>query len=678
MIDEFTSTEDINLEKGNNANSTQIIKDIKFFSKDFLYFKNDILKEIKNLESKLELQKRNNLELKNTFSIYDSKIDQLSEKIEKISTIVNSKEAETNYFNEKIALLTEFRDKMEQDYYSINSKVKINSEEIRNAVNKYDKIIYENLAYPGVIGKDSKFRSFHEFIDYVLNQIKIFANFKDKNVVDFKSYKSKLDSIVNSLNYQIQNILTSANSFTTENKKDLEKKLLNEMRLFDEKFIKLRVENLESIKNLETEKKEIFEEWANIKDMKKELTELVNSSIKKINNSNHNMKKNLENYEKQFNEIKSDISSMNDLYKKIKHENIDIDDNRIVNKYKDFNNGKSEYNKSSEKNLFAKRIQSSKSSLVNYIEGNSIYTDLMKRNSEKCKQHDYSESKIKLMTMKKYYDEGISNIKNLTAYKTVNDIMNKNDTSSTEKHRMETVNNTPKTNINLNKMKQKFEEYHQDENNYKKEKLSNPKSRKNSTNHKFILLKDGNNDTSSKMNKNKFKDTEKRLHQSDKMIDKFVDKNRITKMKQLSSISFLYDDIKTKKNKFPKIYKNENNKEDDIFFKEYKKIIKKKQLENMKSKEYSVLNGLKHSENHSPKNQKRPRINSSEIIRRNYNNENGDDNSSNIFNIQNNNSIYNVHHSEVNKKINERLKKSKKSGELNKHSLFKLKSEVNK
>ena len=678
MKDEHQKTLDASAEKENNQASSHFGKDINFFSKDFLFFKNDILKELKILDSKLEEQKKYNLEFKNNFNKYDIKIEKFNEKIEYFSTIINNREAEMNYYNEKIGLLTEFKNKIDQDYCSINNKIKSNAEELTNTINKYDKLIYENLIYPGVIGKNSRFRDFREFIDYTLNNIKIFAIFKDKNITDLKSYKNKLDSIVNSLNYQIQNILSSANSFTLENKKSLEKNLLNEIKLFDEKFIKLRVENLESIKNLENEKKEIFVEWENIKNMKKELTELVDSSLKKINNSNHSIKKNLEKYEKQFNEIKNNISSINNLYNKAKNENNcnQIEDNKNIIKSKDFNNTKVDFNKNSEKNIFERRIQTSKTNLQNYVEENSIINDLMKRSNEKCKQHDYSESKIKLMTLKKYYDEGINNIKNISVEETINDIMNKNSISLTEKNRMsETMNNTPKTSINLNKMKQKFEEYKKDESYSKKEKIEHSKSRKILQRRKFILTKEGYNDINNKTFKPKYKDAEKRIHQSDKFIDQFVDKNRISKLKQLSSISFLYDDIKNKKNKFPKIEKNENNKEDELFLKCYQKINKKKQYENLKYKDLHRLSGFKHSDKKNSKILKTKIKDSADII---LINENGDNNSINIFNMHNNISMNNEYNSEVNKKLNERLIKPKKSSEFNKHLIYKLKSEINK
>ena len=167
MKDEHQKTLDASAEKENNQASSHFSKDINFFSKDFLFFKNDILKELKILDSKLEEQKKYNLEFKNNFNKYDIKIEKFNEKIEYFSTIINNREAEMNYYNEKIGLLTEFKNKIDQDYCSINNKIKSNAEELTNTINKYDKLIYENLIYPGVIGKNSRFRDFREFIDYI-------------------------------------------------------------------------------------------------------------------------------------------------------------------------------------------------------------------------------------------------------------------------------------------------------------------------------------------------------------------------------------------------------------------------------------------------------------------------------------------------------------------------------
>ena len=664
-------------EKISNVNTTQIKKDLNFFSKDFLYFKNDILKELKNLEFKIETQKRFNNELKNTISIHDTKLGKLNNKLESISNVVNDKEATTKYYKEKIDILMDFKSKNEDSWASLDYKIKLNSEDIKNAINKYDKVIYDNLEYPGTIGRDSKFKDFHELIDYILNNIKIFSIFKEKNEVDLRTYKVKLDSMIKSINYQISGIIGNANSFTTTNLEKLETKCLTEIKAFDEKVMKLRVENLELIKNFENEKNKIFEEWDNIKNMKKELVELIESSIKKLNNSNNSIKKILDNYEIQFNEIKNDISSMNALYGKTKIENTeDRQDLKI-------NSTKSDFFKSGypfeEKSSDVKRVQSAKSILQRYIEGNTFYQDLVEQNSLRCKQHENSESSIKLM-MRKYYDEGYNYIKDININKTIEEIMRKN-SPLTEKNKLnKTMNSTPKANINSSKIKQKLEGTQANDNEIKNIKKHISKNRKHSANKKFILVKEEGNENNisnnyNKKNKTKSKDKDIKSVQQGKFSE-FIDKSKLAKLKQLSSLSFLYDDIKTKQ--FPKIEKIENNKNEEVNLKSGRsEIMLKNKMDKLKFKEYSILSGMKNVNHINPKTQKvRHRINSSEIIKHHHNNinikENEKDNS--LYNINMNNE----HFPEKNKKLDDKLKKKRKNSDGIKKSIFRIKSEKSK
>ena len=136
-----------NLEKNTDANVQHINKDLNFFMKDFLYFKNDILKDLKNLETKIDNQKKLNTDLKNKISIQGSKLSKITDTLKK---------------------------KSEDNFSSLDYKLKFTSDDLKNAINRYDKIIYENLMFPGVLGRDSKFKDLRELLDYVLNNIKIF------------------------------------------------------------------------------------------------------------------------------------------------------------------------------------------------------------------------------------------------------------------------------------------------------------------------------------------------------------------------------------------------------------------------------------------------------------------------------------------------------------------------
>ena len=666
MKDEQNSitNENSSSEKITNLNPTQVKKDFNFFTKDFLYFKNDILKELKIIDLKLESQNKLNSELKNTISLHDTKIGKLHNKLDSILNVINVKEAATNYYKEKIDILMDFKSKNERSWDSLDYKIQSNSEKIKNAINKYDKIIYDNLEYPGTIGRD-KFKNFHELIDYILNNIKIFSLFKEKNEVDLRTYKVKLESIIKSINCEISGIIRNANSFTISNLKELENKCLNEVKTFNEKLMKLRVENLQLINNFENEKNQTFGRWNDVKNMKKELNELIESSIQKLNTSNNSIKETLDNYEKQFNEIRNDITSMKDLIGKIKFaNNKDKPDNKIKIEKSDYFKTISPVNK---KDIEVKKVQGEKSILQNYIEGNSFYQDLIEQNSLKCKQHEKSESSIKLM-LRKYYDEGYNNIKDININKTLENIIKKN--TLTERYKMNnSMNSTPKANINSNKIKQKLEGFQSCDNKLRNVKQYLYKNVENSLNNKFI----SSNNNYNKKNKTKSKDADKRILYQDKFTETFKDKSRFTKLKQLSSLSFLYDDIKNKK--FPKI---EINKIDEKL-EGTDKIIKDK-LEKLKFKEHSIKSGFKNVSHIQPKTQKiRHRINSSEIISHHYNKVYINIKENNKVNSLNNINMNNQHFSEKDKKLEEKLKKKRKSSESIKKSTFRLKSEkINK
>ena len=690
MKDESIYIKEQNPEKINNSASTQNVRNSNpnLFSKDFLYFKNDILKELNEINKKLENQKKLNANLKDLISSQDLKLLKFKDKLENFSNIINDKKAVEDYDNNKINELMNFKSKIESSITSCDCKIKINSDEIKYAINKYDKIISDNLVLPGIIGRDTKFKDLRDLLQFILNQIKIFSAYKEKNSVDLKSYKTKLDSMINSLNFQISSITGTANSFTTSNLKVVEKKCLDEIKAFDEKIMKIRVESLESIKNFEKDKNKIFEEWGNLKNMKQELIELINSSIKKVNSSNNQMKITLDNFEKQFNDIKN---SMTELYGKMKKENkennneekqdikndIKVNNERIdiynlpsTNNEKAINNEKSINNTTKR----VQRIQSSKTVLQNYIEGNSVYQELMEQNSLRCKKHESSEQSVHSI-MKKYYDEGFYSIKDKNIYRTIESNIPKNNSPITDRNNPNnTLNITPKSNFNLNNIKKNFEDNKMNDIDAKRTIQHMNKNRNHSSRKKIILMKEGNieNNSSNKYKKNnkiKLKDAEKRLLQQEKITEHFIDKRKMYNIKQLSSISFLYEDIKNKK--FPKLDKNENNKEDELFFKNIKnnKKINKNKIDHTFLKEYNALSGSRVRGNNPNSIKIRQRINSSEFIKHNNYNEIEKDNSSSIFNI------YNEYMPEKNKKIDE---ENLKKDSLIKKAIYKLKNEAHK
>ena len=105
----------------------------------------------------------------------------------------------------------------------------------------------DSIIYPGIIGNMSKFKTFHEYIDYTLVQIGEINTFKEKNLLDLKSYKIKLENLVESFKYQINNITNSMTEFTTKCVNDCEERIRNfYIKGYNEKLLDMNLQNNKS------------------------------------------------------------------------------------------------------------------------------------------------------------------------------------------------------------------------------------------------------------------------------------------------------------------------------------------------------------------------------------------------------------------------------------------------
>ena len=547
------------------------------FLNDVLYFKNDILKEIKELDLKINIQNNINNEMDRKLLSYNSKLEDLNKKIDNFSTIINKKSGETNYYAEKLDALFEFKSKIEQDSISQNCKLKLTAEELKDAINKYDRLIKNNIIYPGIIGIDSKFKDYHEFIDYVLQQLQNFTLFKEKNIFDLKSYKKKLESNMKSLNIQIQSLLNNANNYTIKNIKDMEAKFLNEIKSFDEKLTDLRVENCDFVKKIEKQNKEIVNEWNNILNLKKDITELVETTVEKIKNSNYNIQKIINDYQEQINEIKNNYIILLDIIQGNKKKNLKkkksllkstqkeiINDNKEIKEVNNIskininkvdNNNNELFNKKDEiipikktiiMNKF-KRVKSAESIIKNYIQGKSTLEELTeKRNKKKIKENKnniYPISIVSLVSFKKISLNNNNNRNNCN-YKTIDNRIPNQNVSFYQNKINKSMNNSPKT-INSSERKKiafNLDDKLIDNNSKNNKQICNDRIH-NSEGKKKLLIKDGENaclyNNKKKSNENEFKNS-----LINKNNENYIWAHKINNIKQLNDISFLVENKK--------------------------------------------------------------------------------------------------------------------------------------
>ena len=234
-----------------------------------IFFKEEILKDIRRFESKLTL--KYNAELnKNTSKILkmQESLDEMNKKIESFTSLIKTDlemEKRTNNLSTLYSTL-------EQEMLSQDIKLKNINNLLNETITKFNDEFYMSIIYPGVIGPTGKYKTFHEFIDFVLLNINNLLLNKDKFSNEFKEYKSKTDISINNLMSKLDYTKKNCNAFTSASIREHEKKIWekfnelikNGLDNINKKFEGLSESQDKKIKSLE-ENIKIIEDNGNIK-----------------------------------------------------------------------------------------------------------------------------------------------------------------------------------------------------------------------------------------------------------------------------------------------------------------------------------------------------------------------------------------------------------------------------
>ena len=255
-----------------------IINSRPSLNQELLFFKNEILGDLKQLENKLlrKIEQRTDSSQKKMVQI-ETSLDTLTKKIFNMS----------NFFSENITIkdkldnLFQSRTKIEETIYSHEYQLSSIAKDLVTAINKYDKIIEKSIYYPGLIGaSNSKFNTFHNFIDYVMLNINQLNHFKDKTMgIDLKQYKNRLEATIEGFKKQTEEIITNNKIYTSKLIKNLDNKFKNDFELYDQRLFNLKLKNTEQVIGIEKLSKNLINELNGITDMKKNIEKSYETSI---------------------------------------------------------------------------------------------------------------------------------------------------------------------------------------------------------------------------------------------------------------------------------------------------------------------------------------------------------------------------------------------------------------
>ena len=260
---------------------------------DLLRFKDDILKDIRVIELGLNKKCLKTEEsVKEKISKFDLKIASLEQKIFELSNLITT----DNLIKEKIESLNQFKEEMRDTIFKRRAKYNEFEKMVNDEINRINNILMDSVIYPGIIGPSTKFKTFHDFIDYLLMEINQLIFIKDKNGLDFIPYKKKIDQSIDAFRIQINNLSSKQYLFNAIN--ESEKKLKNLIETYDDRLNNIKNENYNNIKKIE--------------EMSKQIEILL--KLKYLLNEKEN-ENNL--YNNEIILIKNDINNINELLKEL-------------------------------------------------------------------------------------------------------------------------------------------------------------------------------------------------------------------------------------------------------------------------------------------------------------------------------------------------------------------------
>ena len=272
---------------------------------DMLYFKEEILKEVSQFEKTFEKQNKEMKDkLETKIKLYDSTIDKMKSQFQELSQIV----ATNSYLKGQIDKYEQFK----QDIIDLSGanqiKFSLLEKETKDNLFKINNIINNSVLYPRVIGSNSKFKNFHEYIDFTLTELTVTDNFRTRFDLDFKSFKAKIDKIIQALKLKIECTINSANLLVQNGLQESELKIKefiqgkifdiqiknNELELKIEKAIKELNTGIYNMNNKTTDmSNKLNEEISKFIDDKK----VLYKSIEECNNNNKEIANNIQNLE---------------------------------------------------------------------------------------------------------------------------------------------------------------------------------------------------------------------------------------------------------------------------------------------------------------------------------------------------------------------------------------------
>ena len=203
----------------------------KSIKMDLIRFKDDILKDMRIIQISLN-DKYSKVEdyLKGRINKFELKIGVFENKIAEYSNLINI----DNSLKENIESLIQFKEEIRDTLFKRRAKYIDFEKKMNDEIDRINKILMDTVIYPGIIGNSAKFKTYHDFIDYVLTEISQLILFKEKSGLDIVPFKRKIEQSIDAFKIQMNNFSTK--EFTNNLINQIEEKINSLLKLNDERL----------------------------------------------------------------------------------------------------------------------------------------------------------------------------------------------------------------------------------------------------------------------------------------------------------------------------------------------------------------------------------------------------------------------------------------------------------
>ena len=299
-----------------NKNEDEILSiSTKNIRQDLLHFKEEVLKDIKIVQREFA-NKFNGMEniLKEQINIYESKVSSFEFRMKNISNLITS---ERSLF-QKIQELVQFKDEANEKLIANSIKIANLETDYKGNINNIQSILSSSVIYPGIIGYSGRFNSFHDFMDYVLNEISDLTIFKEKNMLDLAPYKKKIDENLEYIKLQVDHIINSSNEFSIKKINDCEERLKSLIHLYDDRLQDTRVENAHYAIGLEKKSEELSNLIKNVYEAKADIYKKVKDEVSSVKGDQKALLRLYTSYKNEFSSFKDKFIQLSEFIRDVR------------------------------------------------------------------------------------------------------------------------------------------------------------------------------------------------------------------------------------------------------------------------------------------------------------------------------------------------------------------------